>query len=155
MSEEKRILIGKIVAFQGVRGDVRIQTYTEHPEDFRKMKIISDRFETQDFKFVRRLNPNSDVVIAHIHGYDDRTSAEVLRNTELFALREDLPDLHKDEYYQADLIGMQVVQDGTVLGRVECFHNFGAGDIMELDNGEMVAFRGVKVDFNNKQILKG
>ena len=154
MSNEKRILVGKIVAFQGVRGDVRIQTYTEHPEDFRKLKIYSDRFNSDDFQFVRRLNPTSEVIIAHIRGFENRTDAEVLRGVELFALRGDLPQTNKNEYYQTDLIGMQVVQNGSILGRVECFHNFGAGDIMELDNGEMVSFLGAKVDFDNNKINK-
>lgn len=154
MSDEKRILVGKIVAFQGVRGDVRVQTYTERPEDFRKLKIYSNRFNPDDFKFIRRLNPTSEVIIAHIHGFENRTDAEVLRGTELFALRSELPQTNKGEYYQTDLIGMQVVQNGNILGRVECFHNFGAGDIMELDNGEMVSFFGAKVDFDNNTIIK-
>jgi len=154
MNEQKKILIGKIVAFQGVRGDVRIQTYTETPEDFRKLKVHSDRFGVDDFKFIRRLNPGSDVIVAHIRGFEDRTAAEVLRGTELFALREELPDTRADEYYQADLIGMTVLQGGTILGRVVCFHNFGAGDIMELDNGDMVSFRNIKVDFESGTITK-
>ncbi|MCR4917654.1 MAG: ribosome maturation factor RimM [Alphaproteobacteria bacterium] len=155
MNKQQKILIGKIVAFQGVRGDVRIQTYTEHPEDFCKLKIYSDRFNPNDFKFIRRLNPGSDVIIAHIHGFDDRTVAESLRGTELFALREDLPKTAKDEYYQTDLIGMNVIQGESILGKVVCFHNFGAGDIMELDNGDMIAFRNVKVDFESGNIIKG
>ena len=154
MSGQKKILIGKIVAFQGVRGDVRIQTYTEPPEDFRKLTIHSDAFESKNFKFVRRLNPHSDIIIAHINGYDDRTAVEVLRGTEIFALREELPKTSKNEFYQTDLIGMEVVQGGSLLGRVECFHNFGAGDIMELDNGNMIAFQGVKVDFESGKIIK-
>jgi 16S rRNA processing protein RimM len=154
MIEQKKILIGKIVAFQGVRGDVRIQTYTEKPEDFRNLKVHSNRFAVDDFRFVRRLNPGSDVIIAHIRGFENRTEAEVLRGTELFALREELPQPRADEYYQADLIGMTVIQGGTRLGRVVCFHNFGAGDIMELDTGDMVAFRGVKVDFESGNITK-
>ena len=154
MNKQDKILIGKIVAFQGVRGDVRIQTYTEHPEDFRNLKLYSERFSFEDFKFIRRLNPNSDIIIAHIRGFDDRTSAEVLRGTELFVARGELPKPAQDEYYQSDLIGMNVIQDGTNLGRVVCFHNFGAGDIMELENGDMILFRGARVDFESGNITK-
>lgn len=154
MNENKEILVGKIVAFQGVRGDVRIQTYTEHPEDFRKLKIHSNRFDSKDFKFIRRLNPTSDVIVAHISGFDNRNVAESLRGTELFALRSELPEIQAGEYYQADLIGMNVIQGGNKLGRVVCFHNFGAGDIMELDNGDMVAFYGARVDFQSGNITK-
>lgn len=152
MNNDKKILVGKIVAFQGVRGDVRVQTYTATPADFRDLKILSDKFATEDFKFVRAL-PNTNVIIAHINGFEDRTSAEVLRGTELFVNRESLPKLKDGEYYQTDLIGFSVVRDGKTIGKVDGFQNFGAGDIIELDNGEMVAFCGTNVDLDKKIIF--
>lgn len=152
MNNDKKILVGKIVAFQGVRGDVRIQAYTATPSDLRNMQIESSQFKPEDFRFIRAL-PNSNVIIAHIHGFEDRTSAEVLRGTELFINRESLPKLKDGEYYQTDLIGFDVVRDGKTIGKVDGFQNFGAGDIIELDNGEMVAFHGATVDFENKSIV--
>ncbi|MBR6010128.1 MAG: 16S rRNA processing protein RimM [Alphaproteobacteria bacterium] len=152
MNNDKKILVGKIVAFQGVRGDVRIQAYTATPSDLRDMQIESSQFKPDDFRFIRAL-PNSNVIIAHIRGFEDRTSAEVLRGTELFVNRESLPKLKDGEYYQTDLIGFSVIRDEKTIGKIDGFQNFGAGDIMELDNGEMVAFRGVTVDFENKTIV--
>ena len=149
----KQILVGKIVAPQGIRGEVRIQTFTENTSDFKKLAVFGNNVSVGALKFVRAI-PNTNVAIAKIEGVLDRNTAETLRGTELFVNREDLPATNNGEYYQADLIGMQVVQDNNVLGRVECFHNFGAGDIMELDNGEMVSFLGAKVDFDNKKIIK-
>ena len=151
MKNNTKILVGKIVAFQGVRGDVRVQTYTAAPSDFRDLKIIGDRFSTDDFHFVRAL-PNSNVIIAHINGFEDRTSAEVLRGTELFVERDDLPQTGANEYYQTDLIGFDVVRDGKKIGIVDCFQNYGAGDIIQLDNGEMVSFIGAVVDFNTRTV---
>jgi len=152
MADKKTILVGKIVAPQGIRGEVRVQTYTTAPEDFKKFQVQSEKFKSDDFKFVRRLNPNSDVIIARIAGYDDRNAAETLRNTELFVARDALPDLDAGEYYQADLIGLDVVRGGKKIGRVACFQNFGGGDIMELDNGDMILFKGADVDFDAKVI---
>ena len=152
MNNDKKILVGKIVAFQGVCGDVRVQTYTATPADFRDLKILSDKFATEDFKFVRTL-PHTNVIIAHINGFDDRTSAEVLRGTELFIERDTLPETKDDEYYQSDLIGFNVVRDGKKIGTVDGFQNFGAGDIVELDNGEMVTFIGATVDFDKKTVF--
>ena len=151
MSTDNKILVGKIVAFQGVRGDVRVQTYTATPSDFHDLKIISDKFSTQDFKFVRAL-PNSNVIIAHIKGFEDRTSAEVLRGTELFIERDSLPETKDGEYYQTDLIGFDVIRDGKKIGVVDGFQNFGAGDIIELDNGDMISFIGASVDLKNNNI---
>ena len=154
MQNNKRILVGKIVAPQGIRGEVRIQTFTETPADFKNLVVFGNNLVAGAVRFVRVV-PNTNVIIAQIEGVLDRNTAETLRGTELFVNREDLPPAKNGEYYQFDLIGMPVVQNGTILGRVECFHNFGAGDIMELDNGEMVSFIGAKVDFEQNRILKG
>lgn len=151
MTDSKHILVGKIVAPQGIRGEVRVQTFTDTPVDFKKLKIKSVRFNDDDFKFVRTV-PNSNVIIAKISGIDDRNAAETLRGTELFIERSALPDLKEDEFYQADLIGFDVVRNGTKIGVVDCFQNYGAGDIIELDNGDMVSFIGAEVDMQNKTV---
>ena len=151
MTDSKHILVGKIVAPQGIRGEVRVQTFTDTPVDFKKLKIKSVRFNDGDFKFVRTV-PNSNVIIAKISGTDDRNAAETLRGTELFIERSALPDLKENEFYQADLIGFDVVRNGTKIGVVDCFQNYGAGDIIELDNGDMVSFIGADVDIQNKII---
>lgn len=151
MKEIKHILVGKIVAPQGIRGEVRVQTFTEKPSDFQNLAVFGDKIPVGELHFVRVV-PNSNVIIARLDNITDRNAAEMLRGIELFINRDDLPATKSGEYYQADLIGMTVIRGGTELGRVACFQNFGAGDIMELDNGDMVAFRGAIVDMNTKTI---
>lgn len=150
MEDNKKILIGKIVAPQGIRGEIRVQSFANKPEDFKNFRIICNKCESNKFHFVRAIK--QDVVIAKIDGVDDRNTAETLRGTELFVLRDDLPKLQDNEYYQSDLIGFDVIRDGTKIGVVECFQNYGAGDIIELDNGEMVSFKNADVDIQNKTI---
>ncbi len=148
-----KILVGKIVAPQGVRGEVRVQTYTENPMDLKGMQIISNRFERDDFQVVRRLNPTSEMIVARIKGFPDRTAVEVLRGVELYVERSALPEIKgQGEYYQADLIGFTVMRGDKILGILDGFQNFGAGDIMELDNGDMVSFIGASVDMKNKAV---
>lgn len=154
MNTDKRILVGKIVAPQGIRGEVRVQTFTATPGDFKTLAVFGKNIDAAAFHFVRGV-PNANVIIARIDGVNDRNTAETLRGTELFVMRDSLPAAREDEYYQADLVGMMVVRDGETLGRVACFQNFGAGDIMELENGDMVSFRGATVDFENNVIKVG
>lgn len=151
MMELKQILVGKIVAPQGIRGEVRVQTFTDTPADFQKLDVKSSKFNDGDFKFVRTV-PNSTVIIAKVNGINDRNAAETLRGTELYIERDALPDLKENEFYQADLIGFVVVRDGKKIGIVDCFQNYGAGDIIELDNGDMVSFIGAEVDMQNKTV---
>ena len=145
MSDNSKILIGKIVAPQGLRGELRVQTYTSTPADIKDLKI-----DGIDLEFVRTAGP--DVAIVKIDGVNDRNGAEALRGTELYTQRDSLPDLGDGEFYQTDLMGMDVQIHGTSRGRVVAMHNFGAGDILELENGDMVSFIGADVDMENKII---
>ena len=142
MSGTQKILVGKIVAAQGLRGEVRVQAFTEKPEDLAKLNVGAD--------FIR--SAGHDIAILKITGVDDRNAAEALRGTELFIARAALPDLPAGEFYHADLIGSKGFRDDEVIGTVAAVHNFGAGDILELDNGEMVSFAGANVDLENKKI---
>lgn len=152
MTDNTKILVGKIVAPQGIRGEMRVQTYTAAPTDFKNLKIHSDKFNSDDLHFVRLLNPTSSVIIVRVNGINDRNAAETLRGTELFIMRDALPDLSDNEYYQSDLIGFTVIRNGEKIGIVDGFQNFGAGDIIELDNGDMISFVGATVDLDKKII---
>ncbi|MCL2017390.1 MAG: ribosome maturation factor RimM [Alphaproteobacteria bacterium] len=149
MSKQNKILVGKIVGVQGLRGEIRVQSYTENSGDFAWLdaSIWANNIRPKQFRFVRAL-PNSTVVIARIDGIDNRTAAESLRGTELFIDRDTLPLPDENEYYIADLIGMNV--GGR---KVAAVHNFGAGDILELDDGEMLSFTGAKVDVEKREII--
>ena len=153
MNTNDKILVGKIVAPQGLRGEFRIQSFSSNPTDFKTFRIVSDKFTPDQFHFVRVHNQKSGMVIAKIDTVFDRNGAENLRGTELFVLRSDLPELKQNEFYQHDLIGFTVTRDGKKIGVVDGFQNFGGGDIIELDNGEMVSFIGASVDTENKTII--
>ena len=150
MENNTKILLGRIVAPQGIHGEFRVQSFASKPNDFKTFRIVCDKCESKEFHFVRVLKQN--VIIAKIDGVDDRNAAESLRGTELFVLRDDLPKLNQGEYYQSDLIGFDVVRNGKKIGVVDGFQNFGAGDIIEMDNGEMVSFVGAVVDSDKKTI---
>jgi len=152
MNTNEKILVGKIVAPQGLRGEFRVQTFSTSPKDFQHFRILSDKFTSEQFHFVRVLNPNSDVIIAKTDNVSNRNEAEMLRGTELFILRSDLPKLKSGEFYQHDLISFSVIRNNSVIGKIDSFQNFGAGDIIELDTGEMISFVGAIVDINKKTV---
>jgi 16S rRNA processing protein RimM len=145
MPAKSEILVGKIVAAHGLRGLVCVQTYTERPEDFKDLAIMNPKLS-----FVRADGANA--AICAVDGVGDRTAAESLRGTELFVERDSLPAPADGEYYQADLIGMKVFIKGNAAGVVAAVHNFGAGDILELESGEMLSFLGASVDMEQNKI---
>lgn len=140
MQNNEKILVGKIVAPQGLRGEMRVQTYTQNPTDFKTLMT------QPNVKFVRAV-PSSDVIIVRMDGIDNRNLAETMRGVEIFITRDSLPKLNDDEIYYADLIGMKM-GDQTVVD----VHNFGAGDILELSDGGMISINMVDINKEDREI---
>lgn len=128
----QRVLLGRIVAAHGIRGDVVIDSYTAEPGDIGAYGPLSsaDGGQQLDIKVVR-VTPKG--VIARVGGVTDRNAAEALRGTELYAPRASLPEAEEGEYYYADLAGLRVDDaDGRRIGAVVGVQNFGAGDLLEV-----------------------
>ena len=144
-----RICVARIGAAHGVRGEVRLFSFTADPARLRDYGPLT----TADGHVIaiETLRPAKDCFVARLQGVGDRNAAEALRNVELFVPRERLPAADADEFYHADLIGLAVAdRDGRALGRVVAVHNFGAGDILEikLDDARdtlMLAFNATTV----------
>ena len=128
-----RVCIGKIVAAHGIRGEVKIQSYTRNPKDLDKYGAAENFDATKSFN-LKVLGMSSSNVRVKIKGVDDRNAAEALIGTELFVKRDVLPDLQEEEFYQSDIIGLKVLLASTQqeIGQVAGFYNFGAGDIIEI-----------------------
>jgi 16S rRNA processing protein RimM len=140
-----RICLGQIGAAHGVRGEVRLRSFTSDPA------AIADYgpLETEDGRVfeIETMRPAKDHFVARLSGIRDRNAASALANTKLYVPRERLPQTEEpDEFYHADLVGLAVVdRAGKSLGTVIAIHNFGAGDLIEVrtetgGNTELVPF---------------
>jgi 16S rRNA processing protein RimM len=128
-----RIRVARIGAAHGIRGEVKLWSFTEDPLAVTQYGPL----ETEDGKRrfeIEAARPGKDFLVARIAGIGDRNAAETLRNTDLFVPRNRLPPIDEaDTFYHADLIGLAAVsEDGTALGTVIAIHNFGAGDLIEI-----------------------
>jgi len=131
--------VGVIVGPHGIRGQVRVKSFTAEPEDIAAYGPVVDEFGGRTFT-LRVVGRSKGVVLCSIAGVDDRTAAEMLRGVRLHVDRAVLPpaDEDDDEFYHADLIGLRVeFADGVALGTVAAVYDFGAGDILEVraENG--------------------
>lgn len=138
------LLLGVVIGAQGVRGEVKVKTFTADPESLGDYGPLQDAGATKTYPLkVLRLS-KGDVVIARIKGVEDRNAAEAMKGTELYVQRSALPQAGDGEFYFADLVGLTAVMSGRVLGRVTAVHNYGAGDMLEVktDSGRsaMVPF---------------
>jgi 16S rRNA processing protein RimM len=127
-----RVRVGVIAGVHGVRGAVRIKSFTEDPADIGYYSPVEN--ETGSMKF--RLKVTGEVkglVIATLEGVTDRNAAEALKGTELWVARERLPKSEGDEFLYSDLIGLVAEgTDGKRLGTVRTVADYGAGDVLDI-----------------------
>jgi 16S rRNA processing protein RimM len=127
-----RICLGQIGAPHGVRGAVRLHSFTADPAAIAGYGPL----ETEDGRIVtiETLRPAKGAFVATLAGVGDRNAAERLVNAKLYVSRDRLPEpAGANEFYHADLIGLHATdRAGNDFGTVVAIHNFGAGDIIEL-----------------------
>lgn len=127
------ICVGTISGAFGVHGEVRIKSFTADPQaivDYTPLTNEDGSVQFDSLQITRSLNNG---FAARMTGVATKEEADALRGTDLFALRDSLPNLPDDEFYHTDLMGLEVVDTGgTVLGVVHAVHNHGAADLLEL-----------------------
>ena len=132
----KRVCVGAVAGAHGVRGAVKIKSFTGTPEDIARYGALEDESGERHFT-LRLTGAGKGVLIGHLSGIADRNQAEAARGLRLYLQRAVLPPTEADEYYHADLIGLEaVLSDGTAVGRVRAVHDFGAGDTLEIARAE-------------------
>ena len=132
---EDKICIGAISGVHGVRGLVKLQSFADNPHAFTEYGPLAN--ESGKPVKLEILSALKGQYLAKIDGVADRTAAEALKGTRLYVNRAALPAPKSGEYYHADLIGLAAVKvDGTVLGKVAAVHNYGAGDVLEIRQGD-------------------
>jgi 16S rRNA processing protein RimM len=132
MAGGTRVCLGQIGAAHGVRGEVRLRSFTADPAAIANYGPLESEggrvFE------IKTLRPAKEHFVATLAGIVDRDAAERLVNVKLYVPRDRLPPpTEPDEFYHADLVGLAAVDsDGRKLGTVIAVHNFGAGDLIEV-----------------------
>jgi 16S rRNA processing protein RimM len=127
-----QVCVARIGAAHGVRGAIKLWTFTEDPFAVKRYGPLSTKDGARQFEVTDAREVKGHLV-ATLKGVTTREEAERLNGVELYIAREKLPATEQDEYYHTDLIGLAAVTTADQpLGRVVAIHNFGAGDIMEI-----------------------
>ena len=132
----KQLLMGRIGAAHGIRGEVRITSFTEEPlalKDYGPLATNRSGLVVE----IEAARATTNVLVARLKGITDRNAAEKLNGVELFVDRDRLPPTSgEDDFYHADLIGLEArLVDGSVLGTVTAIPNYGASDLLEVRDG--------------------
>jgi len=128
---ESMVCVGAIAGAFGVRGEARLKSFCANPASIGDYApLLAEGGRSFDLRITREVKGG---FAARLSGIETREQAEALKGTRLYAPRNRLPPLGDEEFYHADLIGLEVVDTGGArIGRVRAIHDFGAGDVIEI-----------------------
>ena len=136
MSTISKICLGAIVGVHGIRGEVKVKSFTENEQNLTHYGMLSNENGDRLFE-LKIVGHSKELLRVKIKGVDDRNTAENLIGTGLYIERAKLPTLDEEEYYHTDLIGlMALTSQGAKVGTVNALYNFGAGDLIEIKTSE-------------------
>jgi len=133
MTKNNLVLLGRFGAPHGVRGEIRLQSFTTDPKGIAAYGPLTDKSGAKRFALLSLRPQGKDMLVARVEGVSDRAGAQALTGVELFVSRDKLPPPDEDEFYLADLAGLRAeTREGVQIGVVIAVRNFGAGDILEV-----------------------
>ncbi len=132
MDKEKRlILVGVISSAHGIKGDIIVKSYTQDIKDICKYDLFDENGNQIKLKFLKLRSTST--IICKLDEPNTRNDAEKFIGMNLYSTRDTFPKLEKNEFYISDLEGKGVInEEGDVIGIINCFVNYGAGDIAEI-----------------------
>lgn len=161
-SESNTLLLGKFGTAQGLKGEIRLQSYTADPFAIGSYGALTSD-DGRKFE-ITHLRSGKNILIARVKNITDRTAAEQLTNLPLYIDRALLGKTQEeDEYFHADLVGLNVeTSDGTqlgkvIIGKVLALFNFGAGDMLEIrpvEGGKSVMLPFTKLAVPNINLIE-
>jgi len=156
---DSRICLGVITGVHGIKGWVRVKSFTAEPEAIADYGPLSDESGARHFE-LDLVGAGKGVVLARIKGVEDRNAAERLKGLRLYVHRADLPPPEDDEFYEADLIGLAaMLEDGSRFGTVRAVNDFGAGASLEIEDAAgktvVVPFTGAAPRRENRRSGRG
>lgn len=127
------VLLGVVTGVQGLKGDVRVKTFTELPERLCSYGILHTQ-EGRNLEIATLRASRGNEAIIRFRGVDDRDAAERLVTAKLLVDRSVFPATATDEFYHTDLIGLRAQDsEGRLVGKIHAIHDFGAGDVIEIE----------------------
>ena len=139
-SVNELILVAKIVATKGLKGEVKIKSFLDNPYSILEYDLKDSKEKIYQ---VDSFYEHKNLLIAKLVGYDSIDMVESLINKELYIYREEFPEIDKEEdnYYHVDLIGLKVVDASqNYIGVIVAVYDFGAGDILEIKTNQNTTF---------------
>lgn len=151
--------LGQIVNVKGLKGEVKVNPFTENIDRFEELKTVLIKFKNESKEFeIEKVGYHKNQVILKFKGINTIEEAEKLRNSYILINRNDLEPLEEGVYYITDLLGLEVyTEGGTLLGKVDDIYNTGSNDIYVVkdDLGKQKLLPGIPEVLKNVDLEHG
>ncbi len=143
------IIVGKIVGTKGLKGELKIKSFTQDLESIVDYELFDSQLNTY---FIESYYFKGDTIIATLENINSIEVAQNLINQNLYIKKSALPSLQEDDFYYVDLLNLDVIDFKTknLIGKVYSVDNFGAGDILEIQKLDNSLFMLV---FNKANVI--
>ena len=152
-----KLVIGEVLKPQGIRGELKIKTFTDVPEDVKAFKTVY--IDDVAYKILSFRVGTDGAAYVGLRGIPDRNAAELFRGKTIEGDRDDAPALQEGQYYIVDILGLSCeTENGEVLGTVTDIASL-ATDVYTIEKaGKKILFPAVKgvvkqVDIQNKKLI--
>lgn len=152
-----RLIIAEVLKPQGIRGEIKVKTFTDAPENVKAFKTVY--IDGNPYKILSFRVGSDGAAYLGLRGVPDRNAAELLRGKTIEGERDDGPILDEGQYYIVDILGLSCqTEEGEELGVVTDISNF-SSDIYTIEKaGKKILFPAVKgvikrVDLENKKLI--
>lgn len=149
IESSQMVAIGFIASTHGVRGDIKIKSFTTHPRDFEKYQIFYNK-SGAILPLKLKQYTSKDIFIAHIQGVESPEDAAHLKGSQIFIHKSQRPSIAEDEVYILDLVGYGVCCNNMTIGKILSYHDYGAGIFFEI---AMQSNKTATIPFNGEAIL--
>lgn len=140
MESDRKICVGQFAGAHGVRGLVKLRSFTADPEALFSYAPLTEKEGEREFKIVLK-SSSKDLFIVAVEGIDTKDAADALRGDRIYIPLSILPGTGANEYYEAELIGLKAVdQAGKSFGRVIGVYDFGGGAMLEIGESKSKTF---------------
>ena len=153
----ERLIIAEVLKPQGIRGELKVKTFTDFPDDVKAFKTVY--IDDTPYKILSFRVGNDGAAFIGLRGIPDRNAAELFRGKRIEGEREDAPELAEGQYYIVDILGLSCqTEEGEILGTVTDISNL-SSDIYTIEKaGKKILFPAVKgvvvkVDLANKKLI--
>ncbi len=134
MKSDEKVIIGRIVAPHGVRGDLRMFPDIDRPEVIKSLKHLWIGGKKYPLLSAR---PHKNIYILHVEGVEDRNETERMRNLPVEVLASELPERKDGTYYYFQLLGLRVItEDGEPVGTLSEIIETKANNVYSVRNSE-------------------